>query len=186
MKYLPEGWEAKAKELGALIRRREITTAEELLVLNLLYVKDGGSYQAASSLMKLTAGISLDKNAVYNRITSSWRWLRWMAQGVCGLQGITIPKPDYLGDKSVRTIDASDIALKGSKTSDYRLHYDFDLFEFQARSLEITEAKEGEKLTRYEIRPDDIIIADRVYGTITGIEHVKAGHGGFILRLEPV
>jgi hypothetical protein len=183
-KYLPDGWEAKAQELGALVRRREIKTADELLALNLLHVKDGGSFQSTSSLMKLTAGISLDKNAVYNRITSSWQWLRWMAEGVCGLQGITIPKPDYLCNKTVRMIDASDIALKGSKTSDYRLHYDFDLFGFQARSLKMTESSEGEKLTRYEIRPDDIVIADRVYGTITGIEHVKASHGSFILRLR--
>ena len=63
-KYLPDGWEAKAKELGALVRRREIKTADELLALNLLHVKDGGSFQATSSLMKLTEGISLDKNAV--------------------------------------------------------------------------------------------------------------------------
>jgi len=30
LKILPEGWEAKAKELGALQRAREIKTAEEL------------------------------------------------------------------------------------------------------------------------------------------------------------
>jgi len=65
--YLPEVCESKSKELGALTRRREIKTADELLSLNLLHVKDGGSYQATSSLMKLTAGISLDKNAVYHR-----------------------------------------------------------------------------------------------------------------------
>ena len=183
-KYLPEGWEEKAKELSALTRRREIKTADELLALNLLHVKDGGSYQATSALVKLTAGISLDKNAVYHRIKSSWRWLRWLTEGVCRKQGITIPKPAYIGDKHVRIINASNISVSGSKTSDYRLHYDFDLFEFQSRSLEMTTIKEGEKLTRYEINADDIIIADRIYGTIKGIEHVKAGQGSFILRLQ--
>lgn len=182
--YLPSDWEEKAKELGALARRRGIKTADELLVLNLLYVKDGGSYQATSSMMKLTAGISLDKNAVYHRIKSSWRWLRYMAESVCHLQGITIPKPAYIGNRNIRLIDASDISLRGSKSSDYRLHYDFDLFEFQCRSLEMTTIKEGERLTRYEVQADDIIIADRAYGTITGIEHVLASQGSFILRLS--
>ena len=183
-KYLPEGWELQAEKQGALLRKREIKTADELLVLNLLHVKDGGSYQATSSMMKLTAGISLDKNAVYHRIKASWRWLRWMAEGVCSVQGITIPKPAYLGNKHVRLIDASDIALKGSQTSDYRLHYDFDLFEFQCRSMEMTTVKEGEKLTRHKVHPDDILICDRAYCTITGIEHVKASQGSFILRLR--
>jgi hypothetical protein len=183
-KYLPDGWEAKAKELKALVRRREIKTADELLALNLLHVKDGGSFQASSSLMKLTAGKSLDKNAVYCRIKSSWRWLRWMAEGVCQKQGITIPKPEFLGTKRVKLIDASDISLKGSRKSDYRLHYNFDLFEFQCQSIEMTEIKEGEKLTRYEISQNDIVIGDRIYGTIAGIEHVTAGQGSYILRLK--
>ena len=170
--YLPLGWESKAKELGALTRRREIKTADELLALNLLHVKDGGSYQATSAMMKLTAGISLDKNAVYHRIKASWRWLKWMAEGGCQIQGITIPRPEYLDEKRVRLIDASNMSLKGSKTNDYRLHYDFDLFGFQCRSMEITTVGEGEKLTRYEIDSNDIMIADRIYGTTVGIEHV--------------
>jgi len=182
--YLPEGWESKAKELGALARRREIKTADELLALNLLHVKDGGSYQATSALMKLTAGIRLDKNAVYHRIKASWRWLQWLAEGVCRLQGITIPKPEYLGEKRVRLIDASNMSLKGSKSNDYRLHYDFDLFGFQCKSMEITKVSEGEKLSRYKIDSNDIMIADRVYGTTVGIEHVTASQGSYILRLR--
>ena len=38
LQFLPEGWEAKAKELGALQRAGEIKTAEELLRLILLYL----------------------------------------------------------------------------------------------------------------------------------------------------
>jgi len=61
------------------------------------------------------------------------------------------------------------MALKGSKSSDYRLHYMFDLFNFTCRSMEITTIKEGEKLDRYQVGKDDILIADRIYGTIKGI-----------------
>ena len=38
LRLLPEGWELKAKELGALQRAREIKTPEELLRLILLYL----------------------------------------------------------------------------------------------------------------------------------------------------
>ena len=183
-KYLPEGWEAKAKELGALIRRRRIKTADDLLTLNLLYASEGGSFQATSSMMKLTAGISLDKNAVYNRIKASWPWLQWMARGVCQKQGLLLPKPDFLGDREAILVDASDEAVFGSKSSDYRLHYAFNLFAFVCRSFEITDTKEGETLLRHKVRESDIFVADRVYGTITGMEHVIEGGGGFVLRLR--
>lgn len=183
-KYLPTDWEAKAKELKALVRCREIKNADDLLTLNLLYVTDGGSFQATSELMKLTAGISLDKNAVYNRIISSWEWLRYMAQGVCYTQGVTIRKPDFLGEKEVILVDASDVTLKGSRSSDYRLHFAFNLFEFQCKSMEMTTIKEGEKLTRYTVKKDEIYIADRIYGTISSIEHVLKGGGDFVLRYK--
>ena len=183
-KYLPCDWEEKAKELGALIRRREIKSADELLALNLLHVTDGGSYQATSEMMKLTAGISLDKNAVYKRIKSSWKWLKYLSREVCQSKGMMIPRPNFLGDRHVLLTDGSEISLVGSKTSDYRLHYDFDLFDFQCRNIEITATKEGEKLSRHEIKSNDIVIADRIYCTIKGIEHVVASEAGYVLRFK--
>jgi hypothetical protein len=183
-KYLPEDWEGKAKELGALIRRREIKTPEDLLSLILLYASEGGSLQATSTLMKLTAEIKLNKNAVYHRIKASWPWLQYMARGVCQRQGMTIPKPDFLGNRNVSLVDASVMSAPGSKSSDYRLHYMFDLFAFQCRSMEITDIKEGETITRYDMGKDDIVIADRGYGTITGMEHVLAKGGGYVFRLR--
>lgn len=183
-KYLPDDWELKAKELKALVRRREIKNADDLLTLNLLYVTDGGSFQATSEMMKLTAGISLDKNAVYNRITSSWEWLRYMAQEVCYSQGVTITKPNFLGNKEVILVDASDVALKGSKSSDYRLHFAFNLFRFQCAHMDITTIKEGEKLSRYSVKKDEIYIADRIYGTISSISHMLENGGDFVLRFK--
>jgi hypothetical protein len=48
--------------------------------------------------------------------------------------------------------------------------------------MEITASTQGESLTRYAIREDGIYIADRIYGTITGMEHVRSQGGHFILR----
>jgi len=170
--------------LGAFTRGREIKTADDLLTLNLLYMTQGESFQMTSAMMKLTENISVNKNAVYKRIKGSWRWLQWMAQNICKENGYMAEKPTWLEDKNVCLIDASDMALKGSKSSDYRLHYMFDLFNFTCRSMEITTIKEGEKLDRYQVGKDDILIADRIYGTIKGIEYAKANESDFILRLK--
>ena len=161
-----------------------IRDAQSLLRLNMLYVTNGGSLQMAATGMVLTEGIKLSKVAAHKRIRKSGPWLRWMAKALLEQEGMALPKPEFLGERSVVLVDASDEAAKGSKQSDYRLHYAFDLFQFQCRSVEVTPIKEGEKLSRYAVNEGDIFIADRIYCTITGLEHMRAQKGSFVLRMK--
>lgn len=184
-KYLPKGWETKAKELRAMERESgEIRSAESLLRLNMLYITNEGSFQMAAMGMALTEGIVISKVAAYKRIKKCGEWLRWMAKELCAMQGAVIEKPDFLGDKHVKIVDASDEVTKGKEKSTWRLHYVFDLFEFHCASMEVTTNKEGERLTRHEISENDIMIADRIYCTMSGIEHVLANKGDFVIRFK--
>jgi len=182
--FLPKGWEEKARETQALVRARNIKTAEELLCLNMLYVTNEGSFQMASMGMKLAKGIQINKNACYNRIKASGEWLRWMAQELCAREGATMEKPAFLGRRDVKLVDASDETTKGKDKDIWRLHYVFNLFEFQCAGMELTTNKEGERLTRHEVTENDIMIADRIYCTMSGIEHVLKDGGDFVLRFK--
>ena len=184
IEYLPEDWEAKAKETGAFTRARNIKSPEDLLALNMLYITNDGSFQMASAMMKLTKGISINKNAAYERITASGEWLRWMAEALCAMQGATIEKPSFLGEKQVKLVDASDETTKGKEKNTWRLHYVFNLFSFQCTDMELTTNKEGERLTRHKVEESDIFIADRIYCTMSGIEHVLSGGGDFVIRFK--
>jgi len=184
IEYLPKGWEEKAKETGAFTRARNIKTVEELLALNMLYITNDGSFQIASAMMKLTKGISVNKNAAYERITASGEWLRWMAEEICKEQGARIEKPKFLGDRQVKLVDASDETTRGKEKTTWRLHYVFNLFEFQCTGMELTTNKEGERLTRHEISEKDIVIGDRIYCTMSGIEHVLGNKGDYVIRFK--
>lgn len=180
-KYLPEGWREATKETGALLRAREIKTADELLELNMLYLTAAGSFGTTAALLHLATETTICKTAVYKRIKNSWAWLKWMTEKMCQQNGYTMEKPVWL-DRPVITVDASEMGVKGSKQGDYRLHCAFDIFHFAYRTLEVTSIKEGEKLSRHVIQPEDIILADRMYGTIQGMEHVLTNGGDFVLR----
>lgn len=81
--------------------------------------------------------------------------------------------------------DATDVSLHGSTGTDYRLHYLFDLFACSCTQMEMTPIAEGgEKLSRFTATAEDIFVADRIYGTITGMEHLRAAGAGFVLRLK--
>jgi len=58
---LPAGWETKAKELGALRRRRGIQTAEDLLRLILLYMTEGVSFAGTVALAQLSGITEISK-----------------------------------------------------------------------------------------------------------------------------
>ena len=150
----------------------------------MLYVTNNGSFQMAAAGMGLTEGLKMSKVAAFKRVKKSGEWLRWMAKGVCEASGMTVPKPDFLGDHDVIMVDASDECVKGSRHSDYRLHYEFDLFNFQCKSMEVTGIDEGEKLGRYSVNEKQIMMGDRIYCTITGIEHIIGQQGNYVLRFK--
>ena len=179
-KYLPEGWEEKCKELKALSRGRQIKTPEELLELNLLYLTLGGSFGTTASLINMTTDKVMSKKAVYTRIQNSGDWLKWMSKEMCIENDMLIPKPDWL-DKNVVLVDGSVLSVKGSQKGDYILHYAFNLFEFTS-SFEITDMSKGESLLNYQLSSDDIVIGDRGYVSIKGMEYAHSCGADFILR----
>jgi hypothetical protein len=90
----------------------------------------------------------------------------------------------FLGERAVKLVDASDAVTRGKSKSTWRLHYVFDLFGFCCTSMELTSQKEGERLTRHSVKESDIMIADRIYCTMSGIEHVLSRKGDFVIRFK--
>jgi hypothetical protein len=184
-KLLPIGWEEKAKELGAMSRASgEIREASSLLRLNMLYTTNEGSFQVAATGLAMTEGIRLSKTAAHKRIKNSGEWLRWLAQELCQTDGNLVRKPSFLGVRNIKLVDASDETTKGKNKAIWRLHYVFNLFDFECSSMELTTNKEGEKLPRHNFSSDDIVIADRIYCTMSGIEHVLSEKADFVLRFK--
>lgn len=67
----------------------------------------------------------------------------------------------------------------------YMPHYSFDLFKMTAREIHITDMKTGEKLTNFsKFENGGIVLADRIYGTLTGIAHLQALGADYVLRIR--
>jgi len=185
LKILPDGWEAKAKELGALQRAREIKTAEELLWLILLYLTEGKSMAGTSAITNLSGEAAMSKVAVFKRIQKSGKWLQWMCKNIYRRAGLLIEKPRWLTGKNVLLIDGSEDAKHGRDRQYFMLHYSMDLFTLEAREFSITDEKTGEKLANFKkLGKDDIVMADRMYGTPPGIVHLRERGAGYVIRLR--
>ena len=185
MALLPEGWQAQAKELGAFRRAREIKSAEDLLKLILLYVTEGRSFAGTSAMLNISDKMSMNKIAVYNRIRKSGPWLEWLCRGLYRRQGLIMERPEYLSGKNICLIDGSEVATGGGQKKYYQLHYCVELFTLAIRELQVTSIETGEKLSNFHaLGSGDIVAADRMYGTKTGIEYLRGLSCDYVLRLR--
>jgi hypothetical protein len=185
IKILPEYWKVKASELGALTRSRVIKNARDLLVLVLLYATSGKSIGGTSSILRISGKIKLNKNAVYERINKSEKWIRWMLENIARNAGLIGPRPEWLQYRRVMAVDATTEESKDAVRTGWNLHTMMDIFTLEANEIKLTDEKTGEKLSNFnEIGWNDIIIGDRAYGTIKSIEYARERGADYILRLK--
>ena len=182
---LPAEWESQAYELGAITRSRVIKSAEELLILNLLYQTSGKSLGGTSSILKSSGELVLSKQAVSERVLKSMEWNRWLCENISRNAGILGTKPSWLEYRRVLTADGTEESRTGSKGSDYRFHWLMDLFTLETIEMKLTDYHEGEKLNQYtEIHRGDIVVGDRAYGTLKSIDYVLSRESDYVLRLK--
>jgi hypothetical protein len=185
LKLMPSGWEQKARELGALKRSREVRDAKDLLLVNFLYLTGTPSFSKTAALLRLEGTIHLTKNAVYERIEKSEKWLKWLCENIFRGGGLRGEKPQWLEGRRVCLIDASDEPVHGSKKADYRLHYVVDLFTLEVVEMHLTDTKQGEKAENFKrFGAGDVVIGDRAYGNIRGIEYLRGCGSDFVIRLK--
>jgi len=185
LRLLPEGWEAKAKELGALQRARKIQTPEELLRLILLYLTEGKSFAGTSAIAALSGESAMSKVAVFKRMRASAAWLQWLCENIYRNGGFTAAKPKWLKKKNVIIVDGTEDVKCGIRRQCYMLHYSLDLFTLAAREFLITDRRTGEKLTNFKhFGKNDIIMGDRIYGTLPGVAYIRRLKADYALRIN--
>lgn len=182
--FLPAGWEAKGKELGALKRRKKIKTLSDLLRLLLIHLADGYSMRLTKKIAKEGGITDISDVALLKRLRASSDWLRWMSTELLKRRGALIEAPFWLSGYNVKNIDATVITEPGSTGSDWRLHYSFNLFGLQCDQFSLTKPDVGESFVNFKVEKGDLLIGDRAYGRLKGLKHVMDNGGDFMARLK--
>ena len=119
------------------------------------------------------------------RITNSAKWLKWILQHLCKQENYLTQPPQWLDDYRACLVEASNYSKQGSFNADFRFHSMVELFTLNMVEFHFIEASEREKISRYQtIQEKDMIIADRAYGTIKGMEYVVSKKADFVFRLK--
>jgi hypothetical protein len=183
--FLPEGWEEKAKELGALRRCRKVPDARVLLRVLLMHLAEGCSLRETAVRARRGGLADLSDVTIMARLRQAGEWFRWMNVGLMS-QWVARQPPRVFGEGwNVRVIDATQVNEPGPTGSSWRLHYALDLPSLGCSQLYVTEAEgagNGETFRRFKVSPGDLFVGDRAYGVSSAVAHVVDGGGAVLVR----
>lgn len=180
---LPEGYEKACWETKALSRKTGLQNEKDLLLLCLFYAYNHSlievqSYAKAAGICEISDVGFMKK---FNRCGD---WFKWITQHLAPSAVVHYPKPEILNNYRVVAVDASDMISGGKVSQKWHLHYAVDLFTLSCAMFKLTSEKTGESLKNFELKPCDLVLGDRAYATLTGIEHCIKHGADFVLRVK--
>jgi hypothetical protein len=178
---LPVDLDKLASETGAIRRKRSIASAEQLLRLALAYAAADWSFRHTAAMSSLMAGKKMSDVAVLQRVRKCPAFLRALISALLARRLDSASRPPV----SVCLVDATTVSSPGSLGANWRLHVSYDLREQQLLEVEVTSAAAGESLTRLQVDPDRIYVADRGYGTTPGLLHLLQAGAKLVVRVTP-
>lgn len=177
---MPDDLAASAAEQRALVRKRQIRSAGDLLRLALLYSACDYSLKASGARAAALGMAQLSAPAVLQRLRKAADWLgylvvRWLQQRGLASVGIGLP---------IRLVDATGVSQPGSSGTDWRVHLGLDLAHQRISHVELTDATGGETLQRHPVRPGEVLVADRGYAHREGVASVLDRQGHVLVRIN--
>ena len=181
---LPEGWEGKARELGALKFGRRFSGPESLLRTLLIYLS--GDCSMVETVERARAGelVELSDVGLLKRINKSGAWLCWITEQLIQERPIEAMRCPALAGRRLLAADGSVVAEPGALTSTWRLHYTMDIGTLSCCEVQVTSIKTGESLTRFAVQKGDVFIGDRGFANRRGVNHVLDRGGDIVVRMN--
>ena len=184
MRALPEGYEQACFDTGAIQRKRDIKSPDDLMMLNLFHLMTGCSLIEISEVSKILKIGEISDVGFMKRFKNCNEWFKWIIDKIVTGGLISYKTPKRLKDYRILAADASDVSEKGRSGRLYRLHFALDIMKMEAALYNITTRQTGEKLSNFNFKKKDLIIADRGYGTTAGIEYCNERDVQFVIRVN--
>jgi hypothetical protein len=181
-RFLPAGWQEKARELGALQRFRRFSDVEDLLRALLIHFVEGCSGRETAVRVYECGIARISDVAFLKRLAKADALLRWMAEGVMRRWVNTVPDTIETSGLRIRLIDATCVEGPGKKTPPWRIHYAVELPSLLCDEIKVTGGEVGESFKNFTVRPGDLLLGDRGYAHARGIASVIERGGHVLVR----
>ena len=183
--FLPEGWEAAAKETGAMRRSRgQISCPSILLRVLLMHTATGLSLQQTAARAKLQDIAEISDVGLLKRLRSSEGWLRELARKMFERSRFSQACAQAPMGRRLRAVDATTVQEPGATGTSWRVHYCIGIPDMRCDFYQISDVKGGESYKRLCVERGDVILADRGYCHREGVAHIMDQNAEVIVRLN--
>jgi hypothetical protein len=176
-----EALEASAREAGALLRKRQVAGAADLLRLCFAYVLGRFSLRTLAAWAEQRAVASMSDVAMLKRLKASADWVGGLASDLLAER---CPEAFAGLDGGLRmmAVDATVVAPPGPKRAYWMVHTVFDLSQLKLHSVEVSDRHEAERLWRGGAKAGELRIADRAHAKANDLAQVVAAGADFLVR----
>jgi hypothetical protein len=172
--------EGSARYSGALVRRRVIRSALDLLRMLMVYCLTDHCLNMVGAWGTTKEWGSLCKSGVRKRLRGCQTWIGVLIVQVLIAGQLSLPR---FGGTRVRVFDASSISQPGERKARWRMHLGFDLSFGRMEDVKLTSYKVGETLTHWQFSAGEIILADRIYGVARSLGVILGALAHFVIRI---
>lgn len=172
---------SSAREAGALLRKRQVAGAADLLRLCFAYVLVGRfSLRTLAAWAEQRGVASMSDVAMLKRLKASADWVGGL---VSELLAERCPEAfaGLCGDLRMMAVDATVVAPPGPKRVYWMVHTVFDLATLKLCSVEVTDRHEAERLSR-GAEAGELRIADRAHAKADDLARVVEAGADFLVR----
>ena len=162
-KFLPDGWEEKAVELGAWKRVRGFRNREVLLRTLLVHIATGCSLKETAVRAQEADFADVSSVALFKRLKKCGEWLRWLALRVTEKWLVSASRSPWSMDLPLKVVDGTTVQEPGAKGTSWRVDYTIRLPSMTCDEFKVTSPKQGESLRHFSVSPGDILLGDRGY-----------------------
>ena len=172
--------DASARTHRALVRKRGVRSAADLLHLALLYGPGGLSLRGVAGFATEAGIADLCDVSLLDRLRNAGGFL---ADVLAHLLGDLRGEAPTNGRSRLSLVDGSTVSLPASAGSDWRLHARYEPAFGRFTDLAITEARTAEALCCVAVRPGDVMVHDRGYARVRNFAHARANGADFLTRI---
>jgi hypothetical protein len=169
--------DASAKAGGALLRRRGIRSAQDLLRMIFAYAICDWPLRMVGAWLVISGLADISDVAILQRLRHSQRWLGQLIFALLGRRQVCLAAQPGV---RVRIVDATEIA--DGPYRHWYVHACFDLGQMCLAGVAVTDAHSGESLVRFPGQPGEILLADRGYAYAKGLAASLAQGAHLVVR----
>jgi Transposase DDE domain len=181
-KHLPPDFdfELTARARGAFKRSRNVKSAIELFRLAMMFGGCGLSLREICTLAVTSGLADLKDPSLIARLRKAAPWLGDILAAIVVKQA-ALPVGRFAGYR-LRALDATTLCRPGADRTTWRLHVGYGLATGQVDQITLTDIHGAENLARIEVKPGDIVLADRAYARPRDLRPVLDAGANFIVR----